>query len=189
MNPAQTKLFWRTWQAAAKAHGWNSKAGIVTALANHHAGKIWESPALHETLDQIYQHAAFLAVRADRDVTADDLRHGVTVVAVGRHVSSKKFTNADFDKVLALLRLLAEPTNLDNLLAAQNGREAGERKRQLFFIGQFAPEYVSAIARDKFSHNDMDRLSLAELRQLALTLRNRPRARTRAETKSELQSA
>lgn len=172
MNSAQTKLYWGTWQAAAKAHGWNSKAGIAAALVDYHAGKTWESPGLNRTLTTIYQLSEF---SAQCDVTADDLRHACTVFAVGRNGSSKSFTNADFDRVLALLRLLGDPQNLKNLVAFQDG-ESGERRRHIHVITQAGAPYWQSIARDRFGHTDLDRLTLAQLRQLSLTIRNRLQA-------------
>lgn len=174
MNSAQTQLYHREWQAAAKAHGWNTKTGIVAALAAHRAGKVWESPALNELLGMIYALAESYAQHQQQAICTDDLRHACTGVALRRHVSSKSFTNADFDKVLALLRLLANPTSLKNQMAAQNPGEAGARRRHVHVITQADAPYWQRIARDKFGHADLDRLTLAELAQLSLTIRNRP---------------
>lgn len=173
MNLAQTQLYRREWQKAARAHGWNTKAGIAAAIAAHQSGQVWESPALTQLLGAIYEIAGSCAQLEERDITTDDLRHACTGVALQRHVSSKAFTNADFDKVLVLLRLLANPTSLKNQIAAIAPAEAGERRRHLHVINQADAPYVRAIALDKFGHGDLDRLTLAELRQLSLTIRNR----------------
>src|ERR1043165_8574068 len=171
------QLYFRTWQAVAKAHGWNSKSNILVALQKHHAGHVWESPALNRTLATIYDLALIAAANGDRDVTTDDLRHACTLFATGRHASSKNFSNSDFDKVLALLRVLADPQNLNNLAAFQDGGELGERRRHIHVIRQAEDRYWKSIARDKFGHVDIDRLTVAELRQLSLTVRLRMRAR------------
>jgi len=173
VSPAQKKLYFIAWQAAARAHGWTSKAGLAAALTAHCAGQVWESPQLNESLATIYGLALFDAQRDGREVSADDLRHAITTFALGRHVSSKQFTNADFDKVFALLRLLANPTDLRNLLAVQDGGESGARRRQIFVIMRAPERYWQRIAADRFGHTDLDRLTLEQLRQLALTLRNR----------------
>lgn len=183
MTPAQRQLYFCTWQSAAKAHGWNCKASIAAAVSAHHTGHVWESPALNDTLSQIYSIAEFAAHRAGReDLRPDDLRHAITTFALGRDASSTSFSNADFDRVLALLRLLADASNLKNLLASDNADESGARRRQLHFIGTCAPAYVAALARDKFGCPDPERLTLAQLRQLSLTLRNRPAAHTQPAT-------
>ena len=176
MNFSQTQLYRREWQAAARAHGWNTKAGIMAALAAHRSGEVWQSPALNELLGTLYEIADAYAQCEERAVTTDDLRHACTGVALRRHISSKSFTNADFDKVLALLRLLANPTSLKNQIAAQNPAEVGERRRHLHIINQSDAPYWRRIATDKFGHADLDRLTLTELRQLSLTLRNRQAA-------------
>lgn len=186
MNHDQTQLYRREWQTASRAHVWNTKAGIAAALAAHRAGEVWQSPALNELLGTIYEIAQNYALLNDREITTDDLRHACTGVALQRHVSSKAFTNADFDKVLALLRLLANPTSLKNQIAALAPGEAGERRRHLHVISQADEPYVHAIARDKFGHADLDRLTLSELRQLSLTIRNRE---ARQDAPKELLSA
>jgi hypothetical protein len=173
MNAAQTQLYHRTWQTTAKTHGWNTKAGVAVALADFQVGVIWISPELNGVRGTIFEIAQGYAQLAGREVAPDDLRHACTAAALKRHVSSKAFTNSDFDKVLALLRLLANPTNLKNQIAAQNPGDDGERRRHLHVISQADAPYVRAIARDKFGHTDLDRLTLPQLRQLSLTLRNR----------------
>lgn len=172
MTPAQQQLYFRTWAAVAKAHGWNSVGGIAAALADHHAGRIWESPELNRYLTAIYSQAESLALDAGRSVTADHLRYACAIVAIGRRVSSKAFSNADFDRVLPLLRLLANPADLRNLIAVEDD-EAGERRRHVHVITQAPAAYWHRIARDKFGHHDLDRLTLEQLRQLSMTLRNR----------------
>ncbi|MBE0545726.1 MAG: hypothetical protein IH623_30720 [Verrucomicrobia bacterium] len=173
MNQAQTQLYFRTWAAAAKAHGWDSIAGVTAAVARHKNGDVWQSPELNQTLSIIYTAAQNYALQSARSITANDLRHGCHFVALGRSVSSKRFTNGDFDRVLGLLRLLTDPTNLRNVLAFQDNGQAGERKRQLHVIHQSPPAYVARIANDKFGHSRIDDLTLEQLRQLALTLRHR----------------
>lgn len=184
MNTAQTNLYRRTWQAASVALGWNTKAKREAALASHHAGVVWVSPELNKLLATIYELAQLSAHSADRDVSADDLRHAVTAVALQRNCSSKSFTNADLDKVLALLRLLANPTDLHNLNAFTNS-EAGERRRHVHVITSAAERYWKSIAADKFGHADLDQLAIEQLRQLSLTIRNR-RPASRAESLPQL---
>lgn len=128
-------------------------------------------------LASIYKLAQLAAQNAGREANADDLRHACTAAAIGRHKSSKHFANADLDKVLALLRLLANPEDLRNLNAFADD-EAGERRRHIHVITGVAEPYWQKLAADKFGHTDLDRLTLAQLRQLSLTIRNRrPAAR------------
>jgi hypothetical protein len=115
----------------------------------------------------------------------DALRHACHFGALNHPASSRRLSNADFDRVLALFRLLAAPDNLDNLTAWLDV-ESGERRRLVHVITQSPPAYWQSIARDKFHGEiDLDRLTLDQLRQLALTLRKRAQARAqRAETAS-----
>lgn len=184
MNAAQLNLYRRAWQAAAVAHGWNAKPGRVAALAAHHAGNVWISPELGKVLSSIYVLAQFTAQNADREVSAEDLRHACTGAAIGRHKSSKHFTNADLDKVLTLLRLLANPTDLRNL-AAFSDVDIAERRRHVHVVTSTDAPYWKKISADKFGHTDLDRLTLAQLRQLSLTIRLR-RPATRSESIPQL---
>lgn len=60
--------------------------------------------------------AAVRAAKPDAD------RHDLHHQALGQPKSSKEFSNADLDKVLAVFRSISDPTNLAAQLKAQNGR-------------------------------------------------------------------
>jgi hypothetical protein len=60
---------------------------------------------------------------------ADAKRHELHVAALGRARSSKDFTNADLDKVLAKFRAVHDGGNLEAQLAAENAPE--ERRRDV----------------------------------------------------------
>ena len=182
MSPAQNQLYFRAVKAALQAQGWAGVADVRSQLALYDSGQlpVWETPALNQIRVDVIETAAMRAEAQGRELTPEDLRHAITEVALGRNVSSKRFTNADFDKVLALLRLLADPTNLKNVMAFEAGGEAGERKRHVHVITRADESYWQRIARDKFGHADLDRLTLAELRQLSLTIRTRRAATTPA---------
>ena len=101
-------------------------------------------------------------------------RHGLHVQALGLDKSSKDFTNAYLDRVLAEFRAIRQPDNLD----AQLRQQDMPRRRLLYTIARLAPEpYWRAIARDKFGTADLDRLDLMQLRQLLITLAARARSR------------
>ena len=175
MSPAQTNLYFRADKAARQAQRWTTVADVRSQLALYDSGQlpVWETPALNQIREDVIETAAMRAEAQGRELTPEDLRHAVTEVALGRNVSSKKFSNADLDKVLALQRLLADPTNLKNIMAFEAGGEAGERKRHTYVITRADEAYWHRIARDKFGHADLERLTLAELRQLSLTIRTR----------------
>lgn len=175
MSPAQKQLYFRAVKTAMQAQGWTSVADCRAALAAYDSGQspMWESPTLDKIRVDVLETAALRSEEQRRELTPEDLRHAVTEVALGRNVSSKKFTNADLDKILTLLRLLADPTNLKNIMAFEAGGAAGERKRHVHVITRARESYWQRIARDKFGHTDLDRLTLAELRQLSLTIRTR----------------
>src|SRR4051812_46683499 len=59
-------------------------------------------------------------------VQIEDYRHALTRRALGLDKSSKDFTNADLDKVLARIKAESEPGNLDAQIAIQ---ESPEKRR------------------------------------------------------------
>jgi hypothetical protein len=85
------------------------------------------------------------------------------------------------DPSVGLDRLLAELASLSrpNDIAPQLRAQAMPRTRLLYSIGHagFSPAYIAAILRDLYGHQDLDRLSLDDLRRLAITLANRARSR------------
>jgi hypothetical protein len=167
MTPAQRQLYFRTWGACAKARGWTARDG-------READSAWfaAAPDLVELHTQVWNEAGALAALEGRDVSADDLRHACHRVA-GAPPSSAKLSNADLDRVLALFRLLADPDDLDAMLAWENP-EASEAKRLLWAIRRLAPEaYTRALASDRFHTKNWEALPVGDLRQLALTLRLR----------------
>ena len=175
MSSGQKHLYWRSWSAVVAKHGWRGKAAEMRAARP----ACWASPELNPILAGVWEFAERLAAQEHRALAADDLRRACSMVATGRLVSSKRLSNAELDRVLALFRLLAEPDNLAAVRAWFDS-DGGERRRHLYVIRQSPPAYVSAIARDKFGTTDLDRLTLEQLRQLSLTLRNRPAARVQS---------
>lgn len=169
MTKSQTQLYWRSWALVVAAHDWRMEAGRLVGQRQ----EIWQGCDLNALYQDVWECAEHLASHGQRSVAADDLRHACTVIATGHQVSSRHMTNEQFDRVLALFRLLADPNNLNHMLAWENA-EAGERRRQLHVITRNAPAaYVRAIARDKFGTSVLEDLNLKQLRELALTIRMR----------------
>jgi hypothetical protein len=169
MTAPQSNLYWRTWAAAACAQHWHGTAAEMRAARQ----ECFVSPRLDEAYQAVWRVAEVLAGSNHRALVGDDFRYAAHIVATGRQVSSKRLTNAELDRVLALFRLLADPENLANVEAWFNP-DAGTRKRYLHLIEQWPAKYVAAISRDKFKgKTNLSRLTLDQLRQLSLTLRHR----------------
>ena len=103
-------------------------------------------------------------------------RHALHVKALGCDKSSKDFTNADLDRVLAEFLAISRPDSLSPQLRQQDQ----PRIRILYSIRKLAPEpYWQAIARDKFGTPDLNQLDMKQLQQLRITLvaRSTPRPR------------
>lgn len=103
-------------------------------------------------------------------------RHDLHFQALGVDKSHLDFTNSDLDKTLAAFRACSAPEDLAAQLRAQDQ----PRIRLLYSISRLAPEaYTAAIAADKFGTADLDRLDLAQLHQLRMTLAARAGSRAR----------
>lgn len=107
----------------------------------------------------------------------DARRHGVHVQALGFDVSHRHFTDQQFDRIIHLLKLLANPDNLDSVLFFQDP-ERGERNRLLWRIERTAPKrYIESISADKFGTVYYRDLTATQLEQLRNTLTNRMRTK------------
>jgi hypothetical protein len=102
-------------------------------------------------------------------------RHELHVKALGFDKSHLDFSNEDLDQVLAEFRAISRPEDLSGQLRQQEQ----PRIRLLYSISHLAPEaYWRKIARDKFGGvDDLDALSLDQLRQLRITLAARTRSK------------
>lgn len=97
-------------------------------------------------------------------------RHDLHAAALGVDKSSKRFTNADLDKVLAEFRAVSDPANLD----AQLARHDQPKRRLIWRCRQLAPEaYVARVCRDRFATEDLTLLDVGQLTQLRNTLKAR----------------
>jgi hypothetical protein len=108
---------------------------------------------------------------------ADAKRHELHLEALGYLRSSKKFTNAELDKVFAHFKAILQPWNLN----AQTDALDQPRKRHLAKLEitlkqlQRPREYAEAIARrmhseGKMSSADLDTMALEDLRKIIAAL-------------------
>jgi len=145
MTEAQrTRFYFPAWGKACHANDWHMVKGRLLAKRAKQHG-VPDVDALYQS---IWNAAEALALQAHRAVTAEDLRHACHVVAVGRDKSANDLTNGEVDKVVNLFRLLAEPDDLDAILAIQHP-ENSERTRLVHSLKKRAPEAkLLAIARN-----------------------------------------
>ena len=107
VTPNQQQLYFRAWGACAKARGWTTADGRAADRAFFAA-----APEIAQLHEQVWAWADGLAQQHGRDVTADHLCHACHGVALGVDKSSKLFTNAELDRVLALFAVLTDPDDL-----------------------------------------------------------------------------
>ena len=172
MTRAQEKFYWRLWGQVVHANDWRLVKGrwqcdfaAQRKLSTHH--------------DHVCSLARARAEQQHRAPTADDLRHAGHIIAAGRDVSHPDLTAPQFDKLVALWKLLIEPTDLDAALALSDP-DIGARKRLVWRIGKAAPHaYIDRICRDRFGDDYSapfwEDLPVNCLKILAHTLRERTR--------------
>lgn len=111
----------------------------------------------------------------------DDRERRIDVLseALGRRIESANDINGnkEFDKVKAALLAISQPANLK----AQLRQTDQEAIRLRFSIQRHVEAYWRAIATDKFSHANLDDLSVDQLTQLRNTLHARASGAKRRE--------
>lgn len=176
----QLKLYGRRWGATCVANGWRTTAG---QLACDEAASAARSD-LHRQVWEIGRELAGAG-----QLGLDDLRRAVTALAAGRFVSTKGLTNQEFSRLLCLIGsgpryrrpekrdLLIDPDDLVSMRYWLDP-ELEEVEQWTWFIEhECEPAYVKRIAADRFGVADWRGLARRDLRQLWLTLHNRPKAR------------
>lgn len=111
-------------------------------------------------------------------VSAEDLRHACGIVALGHGRSSKEFTDAELDRMVAFFGRLADGDDLKAVIAWEHP-EQDARRRVVWAVEHagFPEAYVRAICRAKFGTLNWRALDDRRLRQLMVTLKARARAR------------
>jgi len=182
MTSAQDKLYWRLWGAAAKSNGWRVAKGRLESDPDN----------AHRSTDHgtVWSIAGELAAQAHHAITLTDLRHACSHIAsspsslgsISSHKSHLSLNNPQLDRLYTLLRLLADPDDLDARLKHDNPA-IGERERLAKRIAAAAPHaYIDRICRDRFEDYTppfWEDLPLNHLKILHHTLRERTQDWTR----------
>jgi hypothetical protein len=147
---------------------------------------------------KVWAFAELIARQAGRAVLPDDLRKGTYMLAVGTPKSLTVFENADMDRVLIVFRLLVEPDDLravKDWLAYEAFDQAkaeiarcrsmgvpcdialpddpGERRRHLHTIDKLPEAVRRHLLRNRFAGRLAEDLTLRELRQFTMIVKNR----------------
>jgi hypothetical protein len=167
----QRRLYFPAWHNAAKNHGWHRKGLAVRVPFFGNA----EINALYQRIVTIAEERQAVE-RSISGPCGEHYRHACHIVAFGKDISSSQLTNKQLDRILALFKLLADPDDLSATLAWHNPEDSA-RTRLLWFLRHKCIEsYVVEICREKFGTDNWEALDYPELRQLHMTLKNRPRA-------------
>ena len=169
----QRFLYFPAWNRVTLAHNWTMSKGRLQGRRQ----ETWAHAEPAELYQRVWEAAGNLARAGHRAITPEDLRHACHVVALGRDKSSTDMDNQETDRVVTLFRILADPDDLDAILAWTNP-ENSERKRYVASIRQRADfKYIDKLCRDKFSGTYTtpfyEDLPMPQLKQLYLTIRAR----------------
>ena len=98
------------------------------------------------------------------------------VVALTQDKSSTDLTSKELDRVVAAFRLLADPDDFDAMMIWLHP-ENGVRDRQIWFIeNRVVESYARKVCQSKFGTGDWHSLTNESVRDLVMTLKNRPSA-------------
>lgn len=186
MTEQQNKKYWRRWNAVVRANHWCMIQHRLdpAALGNPQSAILnpqSSAPSPHHVA--VFAAASHRAVQEARGVTAEDLRHGCHIVAIGRDKSHVDLTNKEFDALLnywgderTIRGLLLDPLNL----AAEINRANPAlkvRDRHLHFLQHDCiGGYVVSECERIFGTKNWEALSDADLERLHDHLRDRPNA-------------
>lgn len=162
MTRAQEIFHWREWNKVVRANGWRMRRGYLAEEARRDGS---------EEMRKVWVFAEQLARVNHRAVTVDDLRHATYVLAAGRDATHADLTNKEFNRVLGLWALLAEPESLQAQMDWAHPENA-EKRGLISFIERKAPGegYVIAICLRKHGTKAWRSLGLQELRNLSVTI-------------------
>jgi len=157
-------LYFPAWARALKAN-WRTDRGCAVPADGRRTS---------DTLVQVEEAAVAAARRLMRAPKIEDLRHACHVVAIGRDKSSKDLNNAELDRVLAVLRILADPDDLSAVIARDNPETDARRRYEWAIAHSGHPEaYIRTIAGTKFGSGNWKALPMPQLKMLSMTLKNR----------------
>ncbi len=170
MTEKQLKHFYfPLWNRVTHANDWHMVKGRLHGQRAQQHGP----PDITDLYQSVWRLAADTAAKAHRAITPDDLRHATHRVALGHDKSAKDLTNPELDKVAALMKLLAEPDDLDAILDFLHPENAA-RDRLLYSIERLADDpYTRRVSADRWGTAEWRDLDLQQLKQLAMTLRAR----------------
>jgi hypothetical protein len=172
MTEKQESLYWRLWSRVCHVNDWRFLKGRVLPAAQRDTSE-------HHVA--VWRCAGALAGEAHRSVTADDLRHGCHVHAIGRdrpHLELHPRTECS--RVFTVFKLLIEPTDLD---AQMDWADPMRDEKRVLIVGikRIAPfAYIDQVCKGKFSDYTSpfyEDLEIGQLRQLRVTLESRKRKR------------
>lgn len=169
----QRRFYFPHWNRCAQNQNWTMAKG---RLQSTHL-QTWSQAEPAELYHRVWAAAENLARAAHRAVIPEDLRHACHVVALGHDKPSAALDNQEVDRVVTLFKILADPDDLDAILAWSHP-ENSDRKRYVASIRIRAPfPYIDKLCHDKFHHcyttPFWEDLPMPELKQLYLTIRAR----------------
>jgi hypothetical protein len=166
-------LYFPAWGRAAEANEWRMERGRLVGHLDEGWGASAELRGLYRS---VWAAAQEIALQDHCAVTADHLRHACHRVALGRDKSAKDLDNGELDRVVALFRILADPDDLDAVLAYSHPENTARQRMEWWIKHRCLDSYVQALCRSEYGTADWEGLGFDRLKALHMTLKHRPHA-------------
>lgn len=163
MTEKQERRYWRDW-APAWNRNWRIKDKVAVPV-----------PGRRET-DYVTEVDAIAAKLAQGKPDDNAIRRAAHFVACHSAGSHKTLSASQFDRVLMLFKLLADPDNLAATLDWQNPDRAKLKRIQYVLKRDFTDRYIRHMSNAKFQTPEWELLDYQKTYQLMLTLKARPNA-------------
>lgn len=172
MSPRQHIQFYIKvgWAPCAKANGWHTLKALQEPVREA------TSPLWNELVARVRIYAEQLARREHRGLKPDDFRHACHILALGQNKSSLDLTNDECERVVCLMRVLADPDDIDAAMDWEDPLRSKKRNLIAAVKQKAPPAYWSKIARQKYGTANLEDLTIHQLTQLCMTLNNRKEA-------------
>lgn len=183
MTDRQRQFFYMPAWLRAQAKNWSIKRGLALPIDGRPenemvrdveaaAGVIADGLPCHPNY---LRYAAHALARRNYQRWQED--RPVEEITLARHViKSGELNQVELEQCVHVFRLCSDPEDMDSWLAWFQPESDQTKRIKWSLENKAVPGYVASLCRSKFGQDDWRQLSDPDLRELHLTLKNRPAA-------------
>ena len=169
-NNQRIYFYFPAWNRAAREQDWRMEKKRLVGKQR----ATWGVNEVNGIYQSLWGFARRIADREARAPLPDDFRHAMHIAALGQDKSSKDLVTREINRIVAGFCLMADCDDLDALMIWLFP-ENDERKRRIWFIeNRVIESYARKICHSKFGTDDWHSLTNDGVRELLMTLKNRP---------------